>query len=89
MHVFYLTRKAEERETEDEQHTGQKVKIRNALDVLLKEQLAKLRATENEYKQEREVVVRIMAKFSYFLEHNGSSLTEDAYQKYLRYLIAR
>ncbi|KAK9702688.1 hypothetical protein QE152_g29793 [Popillia japonica] len=88
MHVFYLTRKAEIQER-DEDQTGQKVKIRNTLEVMLKELLETLRVAESEYKQEREVVVRIMAKFSFFMEHNGSPLTEDAYQKYLHYLIAR
>lgn len=87
MHVFYLTRKSEEQEKE--QDIAQKVKIRNTFELLLKEILEKLRITELEYKHEREVVVRIMAKFSIFVEQNGSALNEDAYEKYLHYLISR
>ncbi|GJQ66665.1 hypothetical protein Trydic_g4633 [Trypoxylus dichotomus] len=88
MHVFYLIRKVEEQVWEQDQ-TNLKMKTRNALEIVLKELLETLRAMEAEYKQEREIVVRIMAKFSYFLAHNGSLLTEDAYQKYLSYVISR
>ncbi|XP_022920831.1 uncharacterized protein [Onthophagus taurus] len=81
MHVLYLTRKTEQqiRDIELEGNYNEKRQVF----------LERLHENATEYQAEGEFIVKIMAKFSHFLKQHGYSSDNDAYEKYLLYLIGR
>ncbi|XP_022917400.2 uncharacterized protein [Onthophagus taurus] len=87
MHIYYETR------TVNGQIEGEGIRTQiNDMTLGMKEREKVIKQIEiemNEYEKEKDIIIKSMAKFAHFLERNAITPFNDAYQNYIKILIAR
>lgn len=87
MHIYYTSETYDDR-IDDE---GVKAQIKNRETAITekKKHVAKLESRKQSYEKEKDIIIKTMAKFAYFLQRNAIAPYNDSYKAYLEYLIDR
>ncbi|XP_076266775.1 uncharacterized protein LOC143200245 [Rhynchophorus ferrugineus] len=87
MHVYYFTKKVEERK--EDKTISTTIKSREDAIRRIRQLIQDSRETKRLYDAEMETITKANAKFAHFLERNAIAAFTDAYAEYIEYLVTR